>query len=199
MPGRPVSPPIHPAPVLAIEPAALAARYRGVRACTQALAAPLSAEDAMVQSMPDASPAKWHLAHTTWFFERFVLATQDAYRAIEPAWDVLFNSYYQSLGPMHPRPQRGLLSRPTLPAVLSYRLQVDDRIERALAAGDLGDDAQRRLVLGLHHEQQHQELLLTDIKHALWCNPLRPAYREDLRVATAPAAPLQWIARDEQL
>ena len=174
-------------------------RYQSVRATSLALAAPLSAEDAMVQSMPDASPAKWHLAHTTWFFERFVLATQDDYRAIEPAWDVLFNSYYQSVGPMHPRPQRGLLSRPTLPAVLSYRLQVDDRIERALEAGDLGDDAQRRLVLGLHHEQQHQELLLTDIKHALWCNPLRPAYREDLRVATAPAAPLQWIARDEQL
>jgi len=178
---------------------ALLFRYQSVRATSLALAAPLSAEDAMVQSMPDASPAKWHLAHTTWFFERFVLATQDGYRGIEPAWDVLFNSYYQSVGPMHPRPQRGLLSRPTLPAVLAYRLQVDDRIERALTAGGLDDDAQRRIVLGLHHEQQHQELLLTDIKHALWCNPLRPAYREDLRVATAPAAPLQWVARDEQL
>lgn len=180
-------------------PEALLFRYQSVRATSLALAAPLSAEDAMVQSMPDASPAKWHLAHTTWFFERFVLATQDGYQAIEPAWDVLFNSYYQSIGPMHPRPQRGLLSRPTLPAVLGYRLQADDRIERALTAGDLDEDAQRRIVVGLHHEQQHQELLLTDIKHALWCNPLRPAYREDLRVATAPAAPLQWIARDEQL
>src|SRR4249919_1221328 len=199
MPGRPVSPPIHPAPVLAIEPAALAARYRGVRACTQALAAPLSAEDAMVQSMPDASPAKWHLAHTTWFFERFVLARQPGYRAVEPRWDVLFNSYYQSVGPMHARPRRGLLSRPSLDDVLGYRETIDARVARRFEAGDLDDDALQVLMLGTHHEQQHQELLLTDIKHALWCNPLRPAYREDLRVATAPAAPLQWVARDEQL
>ena len=199
MPGRPVSPPIHPAPTLAIEPTALAARYRGVRACTQALAAPLSAEDAMVQSMPDASPAKWHLAHTTWFFERFVLARQPGYRAVEPRWDVLFNSYYQSVGPMHARPRRGLLSRPSLDDVLGYRETIDARVARRFEAGDLDDDALQVLMLGTHHEQQHQELLLTDIKHALWCNPLRPAYRSDLSRTPAAAMPLRWTAHAESI
>jgi ergothioneine biosynthesis protein EgtB len=178
---------------------ALLFRYQTVRAGTLGLAAPLSVEDAMVQSMPDASPAKWHLAHTTWFFERFVLAMLPGYRAVEPAWDVLFNSYYQSVGPMHPRPQRGLLSRPSLVEVLDYRAQVDDRLERAFHAGDLDDAALLRVQLGTHHEQQHQELLLTDIKHALWCNPLRPAYRDDLPVAASRPAPLHWIERDEDL
>jgi ergothioneine biosynthesis protein EgtB len=177
----------------------LLARYRAVRATSMVLAAPLSAEDAMVQSMPDASPAKWHLAHTTWFFERFVLALQPGYRALEPAWDALFNSYYQSVGPMHPRPRRGLLSRPSLQQVLDYRAAIDIRIERAFVAGQLGDEALRRVLLGTHHEQQHQELLLTDIQHALWCNPLRPAYRDDLRAATGSAAPLHWIDSDEHL
>jgi ergothioneine biosynthesis protein EgtB len=178
---------------------ALLLRYRAVRATSLRLAAPLSAEDAMVQSMPDASPAKWHLAHTTWFFERFVLATQPGHRPIAPAWELLFNSYYRSVGPMLARAQRGLLSRPTLDAVRDYRTQVDERIERALRGGDLDDGALARIELGTHHEQQHQELLLTDIKHALWSNPLQPAYRLDLRAATAPAAPLRWIERDEQL
>ncbi|HSM10309.1 MAG TPA: ergothioneine biosynthesis protein EgtB [Lysobacter sp.] len=181
------------------ELSALPERYRHVRARSVALAAPLSAEDAMVQSMADTSPAKWHLAHTTWFFERFVLAARNGYRAVNPAWDVLFNSYYQSVGPMHARPQRGLLSRPSLAQVLDYRAEIDTRIARRFAAGDLDDEALRRITLGTHHEQQHQELLLTDIKHALWCNPLRPAYREDLPDHRGRASAMGWVACDERI
>ena len=179
--------------------AATGDRFQHVRATTLALAAPLSAEDAMLQSMPDASPAKWHLAHTSWFFERFVLALLPGYRALHPDWDVLLNSYYQGLGPQHPRPQRGLLSRPTLEAVRDYRAQVDARMATALAAGDFDAPALQRIELGCHHEQQHQELLLTDIQHAFWCNPLRPAYHAPPAVQATTAAPLQWIARDEQI
>ncbi|MGQ4660824.1 ergothioneine biosynthesis protein EgtB [Lysobacter sp. F6437] len=179
--------------------ASLVARYRTVRARSLALAAPLSAEDAMVQSMPDASPAKWHLAHTTWFFERFVLGARDGYRPIEPSWDYLFNSYYQSVGPMHARPQRGLLSRPALAQVLDYRAQVDKRIDQAFERGDLAGELLQRIVLGLQHEQQHQELLLTDIKHAFWCNPLKPAYRNDLPTREGATTALHWIGQDETI
>lgn len=178
---------------------ALAARYAKVRARSVALAAPLSAEDAMVQSMPDASPSKWHLAHTTWFFERFVLGTQPGYTPLDADWHYLFNSYYQSIGPAHARPQRGLLSRPSLDEVLKFRSVVDQRVIAALQAGSLDPQAQRQLVLGLHHEQQHQELLLTDIKHALWSNPLQPAYRDDLVHATGVALPLAWVHSGEQI
>jgi len=178
---------------------ALAARYARVRARSVALAAPLSAEDAMVQSMPDASPAKWHLAHTSWFFERFVLATQPDYRPFNADWHFLFNSYYQSIGPAHARPQRGLLSRPSLDEVLQFRRLVDQRVIELLQADALDPQARRQLELGLHHEQQHQELLLTDIKHALWCNPLQPAYRDDLVRRTGVAAPLEWIHSPEQI
>ncbi len=192
---------IAPAALLSPAPADLATQYRRVRARSVALAAPLSAEDAMVQSMPDASPAKWHLAHTGWFFEQFVLV-QPGYRAIDADWAYLFNSYYQSVGSIHARPQRGLLSRPTLMQVLDYRIQVDARIARGLERGDFDREAQQRIVLGLQHEQQHQELLLTDIKHAFWCNPLRPAYRDDLpvghlQVGHGDAPPLRWIAGAE--
>ena len=181
----------------ATDASTLAARYRAVRARSIALAAPLSAEDAMVQSMPDASPAKWHLAHTTWFFERFVLGARAGYAPVDPQWDYLFNSYYNSVGPMHARPRRGLVSRPSLIEVLEYREEVDARMARRLDAGDLDAAAARVVLLGTHHEQQHQELLLTDIKHALWCNPLGPAYRDDLAHRAGPAAPLRWVARDE--
>ena len=181
------------------DPSSLAARYRTVRARSIALAAPLSAEDAMVQSMPDASPTKWHLAHTTWFFERFVLGAQPHYAPVDPQWDYLFNSYYNSVGPMHARPRRGLVSRPSLVEVLEYREEVDARMARRFEAGDLDAQDARVLLLGTHHEQQHQELLLTDIKHALWCNPLAPAYREDLPHRTGPETPLRWIARDEAI
>jgi ergothioneine biosynthesis protein EgtB len=172
-------------------------RYRRVRDRSVALAAPLSAEDAMLQSMPEASPAKWHLAHTTWFFERFVLARQRGYRPVDARWDVLFNSYYQGAGPMHARPQRGVLSRPSLDEVLGYREEIDARIARRCEAGDLEDRDRQVLLLGTHHEQQHQELLLTDIQHALWCNPLKPAYRDDLPHPADVASPLAWRHYDE--
>ncbi len=178
---------------------ALAMRYRAVRARSRALAAPLSAEDAMVQSMDDASPSKWHLAHTSWFFERFVLALRPGYRAVDAGWDYLFNSYYQAVGPMHARPRRGLLSRPTLAQVLAYRDEIDARIARGFEAGDFDAEALHRITLGTHHEQQHQELLLTDIKHAFWCNPLTPAYRDDLSTHAAEAGAMDWIASDERL
>ncbi|WP_244244051.1 ergothioneine biosynthesis protein EgtB [Marilutibacter alkalisoli] len=179
--------------------AALAERYRQVRARSTALATPLSAEDAMVQSMADASPAKWHLAHTTWFFEQFVLGARAGYRPVNADWHYLFNSYYQSVGPMHARPQRGLLTRPSLAEVLAYREEVDSRMARAFEAGDFDGPLQQAILLGTHHEQQHQELLLTDIKHALWCNPLRPAYRDDLAGTTGEATPQRWIEFDEAI
>ena len=176
--------------------AGLASDYRRIRQRTLDLAAPLSAEDAMVQSMPAASPAKWHLAHTTWFFERLVLRELGG-RPLHPDWDPLFNSYYHGLGRFHPRQARGLLSRPSLEQVLEYRAAVDARIGEALALGRLGEGPCQRLVLGLHHEQQHQELLLTDAKHALWSNPLRPAYDPGLACGATPAGAQRWHAFDE--
>ena len=175
--------------------AALAQAYARVRAQTDRLAAPLSAEDACVQSMPDASPAKWHLAHTTWFFETFVLeAASPDHRPYEPAFRVLFNSYYNGIGEQHPRPRRGLLTRPSLAEVHAYRAHVDAAVLDRLAKGLSGALASI-VELGLHHEQQHQELLLTDAKHLLAANPLRPAYRTDLApVESGPAAPLRWHA-----
>ena len=171
----------------------LAARFRQVRQRTLDLCTGLSAEDLQLQSMPDASPGKWHLAHTTWFFEQFVLGRDPGYRAIDPAWNYLFNSYYQSVGPMHARPQRGLLSRPSLDEVREYRQRIDEAVGVLL---ERGEDAELAglVELGLQHEQQHQELLLTDIKHAFWCNPLKPAYRQSLAVsAEAGPVPLHFV------
>lgn len=179
-------------------PASLAQRFAAVRARSVALAAPLSAEDAMLQSMPDASPAKWHLGHTSWFFEHFVLAAQPGYQPLQPQWQVLFNSYYQSIGPAHARAQRGLLSRPSLAQVLEYRAAVDARIAARFDAGTMDAQARCHLIVGLQHEQQHQELLLTDIKHALWCNPLQPAYRA-LQIPAGAALPLGWIDNAERI
>ena len=149
---------------------------RSVRNHTEYLAAGLSAEDQCVQSMPDASPAKWHRAHTTWFFEQFVLTPHLAdYRAFDDAFGYLFNSYYDAVGPRHPRPMRGLLTRPSAAHVAAYRAHVDAALMRLLTPGV--DAALAKLVtLGLHHEQQHQELLVTDVLHALAQNPL--AWRE---------------------
>ncbi|MGQ3054172.1 MAG: ergothioneine biosynthesis protein EgtB [Roseateles sp.] len=152
---------------------------RATRAHSLALAAPLSDEDAQLQSMPDASPAKWHLAHTTWFFETMVLVPHlNGYRVFDERWPRLFNSYYESLGPRHARPQRGLLSRPSLDEVKAYRAHVDaalaDLLPQLTKAAP--DGARQLIELGCHHEQQHQELLLTDILHAFSCNPLLPAY-----------------------
>jgi ergothioneine biosynthesis protein EgtB len=177
-------------------PAGIAARFLQVRQRTLELRANLSAEDLQLQSMPDASPGKWHLAHTSWFFEQFVLGRDPAYRPRDPAWHYLFNSYYQSVGPMHARPQRGLLSRPSLDEVLDYRRHVDDAVGELL---ERRDDAELPglVELGLQHEQQHQELLLTDIKHAFWCNPLQPAYRAPIAAADTKAVPLHFVAGRE--
>src|SRR5688572_31507556 len=155
-----------------------AARYAAVRAQTEALAAPLSAEDCALQSMPDASPVKWHLAHTSWFFETFVLDGAAESEAQFPGFRVLFNSYYVGVGERHPRPERGLLSRPSLEDARAYRREVDRAMARLLATpAALDSHVRARIELGLQHEQQHQELLLTDVKHLFWRNPLRPAYR----------------------
>ena len=158
------------------------ARYDAVRARTRELCEQLEPEDFVVQSMPDASPAKWHLAHTTWFFERFILEPfQEAYQRFNDAFHFLFNSYYYSVGEMFPRPQRGLLSRPTVAETLLYREHVDDALRRLLESHSVEGPLAQRLELGLQHEQQHQELLLTDIKHLFACNPLKPAVNSALR------------------
>jgi ergothioneine biosynthesis protein EgtB len=171
----------------------LAERYREVRAATDRLAEPLSPEDCTVQSMPDASPVKWHLAHTSWFFETFVLESGVAsYRPYNAEFRVLFNSYYNGVGAQHPRPERGLLSRPALDEVRAYRADVDRRLLELLersAVEPLADTIE----LGLHHEQQHQELILTDVKHMLSLNPLRPAYRDLPRAPARDVAALRWF------
>ncbi|WP_447776891.1 ergothioneine biosynthesis protein EgtB [Variovorax boronicumulans] len=180
---------------------ALRERFRTVRAASLALAAPLSAEDQCIQSMPDASPTKWHLAHTTWFFETVLLQPHAAdYRPFDARFHYLFNSYYEALGPRHPRPQRGLLTRPSLDEVQAYRRHVDEAVLALLAAPQALDWAaiEAIVALGLNHEQQHQELLLTDILHALSCNPLLPACKPAsgpaLRLAAVPAE-VRWLAQ----
>jgi ergothioneine biosynthesis protein EgtB len=179
---------------------ALRDRFREVRAASLALAAPLSAEDQCIQSMPDASPTKWHLAHTTWFFETVLLQPHAAgYRPFDTRFHYLFNSYYEALGPRHPRPQRGLLTRPSVDEVRAYRSHVDEAV-LTLLDSDIGDQdwaaIEPIVTLGLNHEQQHQELLLTDILHALSCNPLLPAYKPAagpaLRLAAVPPA-MRWL------
>lgn len=158
----------------------LSTRYQSVRAHTLALSAPLSPEDQCVQSMPDASPTKWHLAHTSWFFEAVVLQNfQAGYALFDPRYLYLFNSYYEALGPRHPRPQRGLLTRPPLVDVQAYRAHVDAAMLTLLQGADCAQwPALADMVeLGLQHEEQHQELLLTDILHLLSCNPLLPTYQ----------------------
>lgn len=168
--------------------------YRAVRRQTMALAAPLSPEDCTVQSMVDASPTKWHLGHTTWFFETLVLRAQVAgYEWYDPAFQLVFNSYYNSIGAQHPRPRRGLLSRPGLAEVQAYRAHVDEQMIRYLEGTDPSDEVREVLLVGMNHEQQHQELLVTDMMHMLSCNPLRPAYLPGAPERTPVAAPdLMW-------
>ncbi len=175
-------------------------RFKSIRDTTVALTAGLSEEDQMLQSMPDASPVKWHLAHTTWFFETFILEKfASSYRPFDPRFKYLFNSYYKQLG-SHPfRGNRGLVSRPSLQEVRDYRQHVDAEMLRALDAQEFsvaGQEAEEALVLlelGLNHEQQHQELILTDIKHALWSSPLRPEFDKSASSSSPAAnAPLQW-------
>ena len=173
----------------------LAQRFDRVRAQSLRLAEPLSGEDCQAQSMPDASPVKWHLAHVTWFFETFVLeAFEPHFKAYDPAFKVLFNSYYNAVGDKHPRPQRGLLTRPSLGEVMLWRQSVDARVNRLLASNDSKDVA-KLIELGLEHEQQHQELLLTDVKHLLSCNGLRPVYRKAWPLAAVAPGPMRWLAQ----
>ncbi|CAN7454107.1 ergothioneine biosynthesis protein EgtB [Acidovorax sp. LjRoot129] len=181
---------------------ALLSRYAAVRDHSVALVAPLSAEDCGAQSMPDASPAKWHLAHTTWFFETFVLEPNElGFVPFNPAFRVLFNSYYNGVGAKHPRPQRGLLTRPPLDEVRAYRVNVDQRMARLLPTV-LNNAALCALIeLGLQHEQQHQELLVTDVKHLLSCNSTWPAYGTAAGstgdLALVPATkPFGWLTLD---
>ena len=168
-------------------------RYLTVRDCTESLAEPLSGEDQTVQSMPDVSPTKWHRAHTTLFFEEFVLGPNVAdFRPFHPAYRYLFNSYYESVGPRHARPQRGLITRPGITEIAAFRRRTDEMMCELLAA-DPEPAAASMAELGMNHEQQHQELILMDIKHVLWCNPLHPAYR-GADAASAPTPPaMRWV------
>ena len=154
----------------------LLTRYNDVRRFTEQLCEPLEIEDYVVQSMPDVSPTKWHLAHTTWFFETFLLGRTEGYRPYQERFGYLFNSYYETIGERLPRNRRGLLSRPSVGEVFAYRQAVDDAM-RGLLQSELDPELSVLVEVGLHHEQQHQELLLTDIKHVLWCNPIRPEYQ----------------------
>jgi ergothioneine biosynthesis protein EgtB len=180
---------------------ALLDQFVEVRAHSVALASPLNAEDQCVQSMPDASPTKWHLAHTTWFFETLVLQPLvSRYQTFDSVYAYLFNSYYEALGPRHPRPHRGLLTRPALADIHAYREHVDaaigDLARLDVSQSDMDMDAiLSRLELGLHHEQQHQELLLTDLLHLFSCNPMLPAYRSTgpLTAHVHHAQEVQWL------
>lgn len=176
------------------------AAYLGVRDASVRTAAPLSPEDCVAQSMAEASPAKWHLAHASWFFEQFLLRPHlPGYRVYDDRYAYLFNSYYEAVGPRHARPERGLLTRPTLDEVRQYRTHVDGHVARLLEPSRWRPELRPVLDLGLHHEQQHQELMLTDIKHLLSRNPLEPAYRQDLArvVGTVRAtARRKWVEFD---
>jgi ergothioneine biosynthesis protein EgtB len=171
-------------------------RYRKVRLQTESLCSPLVPEDYVVQSMPDVSPTKWHLAHTSWFFETFLLVPHfSGYTVFDPHFAYLFNSYYVAIGDRHCRQNRGLLSRPTVAQVYAYRKHVDDAMLQFLSG--LSDPELSRLEaiieIGLNHEQQHQELMLTDIKHVFWVNPMRPAYRPQVPQPHQSPPPMRWV------
>lgn len=186
----------------AVERPELAARYRAVRARTAALCRPLAADDYQVQSVLETSPPKWHIAHVTWFFETFVLKPYaPGYREFHPGYAHLFNSYYETVGSFHPRAARGVLSRPTVDEVYAYRAHVDAAIAALTreAGEDVWGEVAARVTLGLNHEQQHQELLLMDVKRNFFANPLRPAYAPaptPTPPAAAVAAPLSWLEQD---
>ena len=179
----------------------LGERYRKVRGASLAICEPLEIEDHVIQTMSEVSPPKWHLAHTTWFFETFVLRKAlSGYTVFDSAFEYLFNSYYNAVGRQFPRSQRGLLARPALATILEYRRHVDMALQRVVDDDHaaLGTDMRQVIELGLHHEQQHQELLYTDIKHIFGANPLAPPY--DRRLATPPShdpGALRWIERNQ--
>ena len=179
---------------------ALAERYRSVRARTEALCEPLEREDFVVSSMLDVSPTKWHLAHTSWFFETFVLSSHDSgYQSPDQRYAFLFNSYYVQAGERHCRAQRGLVTRPTVEQVFEYRAWVDDAMLRLIdrIAEDAAHPAVALIELGLQHEQQHQELLVTDIKHVFWTNPMRPVYdARAIPIRAALEAGTRWKTMD---
>ncbi|MDB5868312.1 MAG: hypothetical protein JWP96_644 [Polaromonas sp.] len=178
-----------------IPASSLAQRFQQVRAQTERLIEPLSPEDCQLQSMADASPAKWHLAHLTWFFETFVLERfEPGFKPFDVGFRVLFNSYYNGVGDKYPRPKRGLISRPSLGEVLAYRRQVDARVLDLMSASTEADctELAQLIELGLLHEQQHQELLLTDIQHALSFNPQHPAYAKRWPLVGTAPQPLRW-------
>jgi ergothioneine biosynthesis protein EgtB len=184
--------------ILAAPPQRISQRFSQIREQTVSLIAPLNPEDTVIQSMPDVSPTKWHLAHTTWFFETFLLRKfAPAYRVFHDRYCYLFNSYYNSVGPHHPRAGRGQLSRPVLREVLDYRDYVDSALTALIEQG-MPPDALPVLELGLHHEQQHQELMLMDIKHVFFSNPLWPAYRKPAveRQGSPSSAAMDWIRFD---
>lgn len=171
------------------------ASYRRVREDSETLCAPLQTDDYILQSIPQTSPPKWHLAHVSWFFETFLLEVyQPDYQPFNPQFRVLFNSYYEQVGPFHPRPERGMLSRPTVGEVYRYRAWVDEHMAELIrhVGEDQWEEVALRIAIGLNHEQQHQELLLTDIKHNFWVNPLFPAYRDDLQPSKQAAIALGW-------
>ncbi len=177
-------------------------RYAAVRSLTEQLCEPLVIEDYVVQSMPDVSPTKWHLAHTSWFFETFLLKPYSKqYVEFDPHFGYLFNSYYNTIGDRHCRQNRGQLSRPTVQDVYAYRRHVDQQMRELLggASPALGDTLAPLLEIGLHHEQQHQELLITDIKHVFWVNPMRPAYLPAPIREVGNVAPASWVAFDSGL
>jgi ergothioneine biosynthesis protein EgtB len=190
-----------PQPVLVLpetRPAeVLAARYSRIRRVSLEICAPLQTEDFVVQSMPDTSPTKWHLAHTSWFFEQFLLKPLlPGYRTFHPDFEYLFNSYYQSVGRMHERPQRGLLTRPTVEEVRQYREHVDEHMQKLFRARAEDERLLTIATIGVNHEQQHQELMLTDIKHLFSRNPLLPAYQAGACESSDAAAPMHFIPFD---
>ncbi|MDB6015526.1 MAG: hypothetical protein JWR19_15 [Pedosphaera sp.] len=174
---------------------ALLKRYQAVRQFSRTICETLVAEDYVIQTMPEASPTKWHLAHTSWFFETFVAKPHlPNYRSLHPQYAFLFNSYYNAAGRMHARPQRGLISRPTVADTYAYREYVDEMVEKLLETADQKqlEGLTPLIILGLNHEQQHQELMLTDVKHVFWMNPLRPVFRQHRILAGSPATDLGW-------
>ncbi|GAB4243324.1 MAG: ergothioneine biosynthesis protein EgtB [Elainellaceae cyanobacterium] len=176
----------------------LSDRYRQVRQLSEQICQPLQIEDYVIQTMPDVSPPKWHLAHTTWFFETFLLIPHlKEYCVFHPQYGYLFNSYYEAVGERHPRPQRGLLSRPTVAEVYRYRAYVDQAMQQLISEQTGNPEFESLLALGLHHEQQHQELLFTDLKHILACNPLRPAYQSDRTASLGQSTQSQAASKTE--